>query len=103
MERTFSLRSLVTVISLLLTVIWLSPALALGAPTFASLGEIRADGLRIPGAMDLDGSGNLYVADARGGRLGGPVASCARAEVAITTASEAVAAMPFLATSLGER
>jgi hypothetical protein len=36
-------------------------------PTFTSLGQIKMEGLRIPGAMDLDASGNLYVADARGG------------------------------------
>ena len=66
MKRTYSTFSLVTVISLLLGVIWLSPAFAV-APSFLSLGQIEADSLRVPGAMDLDGSGNLYVADNRGG------------------------------------
>ncbi len=66
MERTFSLRILITVISLLLTVIWLSPAYA-AAPAFESLGQITASAMRVPGAMDLDAAGNLYVADARGG------------------------------------
>jgi sugar lactone lactonase YvrE len=66
MERTFSLGSLITVISLLLTVIWLSPVYA-AAPTFESLGQITATDLRVPGAMDLDAAGNLYVADTRGG------------------------------------
>ena len=68
MKRSFSTFSLVTVISLLLVVIWLSPAFAV-APSFLSLGQIEADSLRVPGAMDLDGSGNLYVADNRGGRV----------------------------------
>lgn len=57
---------LVVAISLLLSVIWLSPALAVD---FASLGQIKADALRVPGAMDLDVAGNLYVADERGGQV----------------------------------
>ncbi|MBW2690203.1 MAG: NHL repeat-containing protein, partial [Deltaproteobacteria bacterium] len=67
MKRSYSVSSLITVISLLLGVIWLSPALAADVPTFAPLGQITAEGLRVPGAMDLDEAGNLYVADARGG------------------------------------
>lgn len=66
MERTFSLRILITVISLLLAVIWLSPAYA-AAPAFESLGQITASAMRVPGAMDMDAAGNLYVADTRGG------------------------------------
>ena len=67
MKRSNSMSNLITVISLLLGVIWLCPTLAVAAPTFASLGQITAEGLRVPGAMDLDESGNLYVADARKG------------------------------------
>jgi hypothetical protein len=72
MKRPYSTFSLVMVISLLLGVIWLSPAFAV-APSFLSLGQIEADSLRVPGAMDLDGSGNLYVADNRDSLL---TASC---------------------------
>ena len=68
MKQSYSTFCLVTVISLFLGVIWLSPAFA-AAPSFISLGQIQADSLRVPGAMDLDGSGNLYVADNRGGMV----------------------------------
>lgn len=68
MERILSTRSLVTVISLLLIVIWLSPAFA-APPAFESLGQLTAQDLRVPGAMDLDEAGNLYVADVRGGSV----------------------------------
>lgn len=67
MKRSRSILNLITMISLLLGVIWLSPTLAVAAPTFASLGQVGVGTLRVPGAMDLDGAGNLYVADARGG------------------------------------
>ncbi len=69
MKRTHSISSLITVISLFFSVIWLDPTLAVAAPTFTSLGQIKVEGLRIPGAMDLDAAGNLYVADARGGKV----------------------------------
>lgn len=69
MKRSRSLFSLITVISLLLGVIWLIPTLAVAAPTFTSLGQLGVGTLRVPGAMDLDGAGNLYVADARGGQV----------------------------------
>lgn len=69
MKQFHSISGLVTAISLLLSVIWLSPALAVAAPTFVSLGQLKAEGLRVPGAMDLDEAGNLYVADARGGKV----------------------------------
>ncbi len=69
MKRNHSMSSLVTVISLFFSVIWLSPTLAVAAPTFTSLGQITASAMRVPGAMDLDASGNLYVADARGGMV----------------------------------
>jgi len=67
MKQSYSVLSLITAISLLLCVIWLNPVFAAEAPTFVSLGQITAEELRVPGAMDLDESGNLYVADARGG------------------------------------
>ena len=54
-------RLTVAVISLLLSVIWLGPALA-AAPVFTSLGQIR-DGLKAPTRVDTDALGNLYVAD----------------------------------------
>lgn len=69
MKRTFSMPSLITVISLLLGVIWLSPTFAVAAPAFDSLGQVEVVGLDIPGAMDFDAAGNLYVADARGDGL----------------------------------
>ncbi len=69
MKRPYSISRLITVISLLLGVIWLSPAFAVDAPTFTSLGQITSGALRVPGAMDLDVAGNLYVADARGGAV----------------------------------
>lgn len=69
MQRVRSTPRLITVISLLFSVIWLSPALAMGMPVFASLGQIKADALRVPGSMALDGAGNLYVADSRGGKV----------------------------------
>lgn len=69
MKRAYSMSSLITVISLLFGVIWLSPALATAAPAFASLGQIKMEGLQVPGAMDLDGAGNLYVTDGRGSGL----------------------------------
>jgi len=65
MKRIQSVLTLLSAISLLLGVIWLDPACA--APTFTSLGQIKAEGLQVPGAMDLDDAGNLYVADTRGG------------------------------------
>jgi hypothetical protein len=69
MKRFQSISSLLAVISLLLGVIWLSPVFAAGSPAFAPLGQIRAEGMYVPGAIDLDGSGNLYVADARNGNV----------------------------------
>lgn len=69
MKRMKSLLSLITVISLFLSVIWLSPAIAAGEPAFESLGQIRADGMYVPGALDLDANGNIYVADGRNGHV----------------------------------
>jgi hypothetical protein len=67
MKRFFAISRLITVVSLLLSAIWLVPTLAIAAPAFAPLGELRAAGMQVPAAMDLDSSGNLFVADARGG------------------------------------
>ncbi len=68
MKRMKSISSLITVISLFFGVIWLSPVFA-AMPTFTSLGQITAEALQAPGAMDMDADGNLYVADARGGEV----------------------------------
>ena len=57
MKRAHSISCFVTVISLFIGVIWLSPDYA-AAPVFVSLGQIEADSLRAPGAMELDPSGN---------------------------------------------
>lgn len=65
MKRLRSTTSLITVISLFLCAIWLRPVSAADVPTFSSLGQIRAEGMFVPSAMDLDEAGNLYVADAR--------------------------------------
>ncbi|MDG5468965.1 FG-GAP-like repeat-containing protein [Deltaproteobacteria bacterium IMCC39524] len=67
MKQSYSTFSLVTVISLFLGVIWLSPARAAVAPVFEPLGQIRADGMLLVGAMDMDEAGTLYVADSRAG------------------------------------
>ena len=65
MKQSYSTFSLVTVISLLLGVIWLNPARAAVAPVFEPLGQIRASGMLVVGAMDMDEAGTLYVADSR--------------------------------------
>ena len=68
MKQSYSTFSLVTVISLLLGVIWLSPARAAVAPVFEPLAQIRVPGVMfVVGAMDMDEAGNLYVADSRAG------------------------------------
>lgn len=69
MKPVRSISGLITVISLLFSAIWLCPAPAAAALAFAPLGQLTAEGLRVPGAMDLDAAGNLYVADARGGKV----------------------------------
>ncbi len=69
MKRSFSIPSLITVISLLLGVIWLSPVLAADAPSFVSLGQIEAEGMYAPSAMDIDDAGGLYVVDGRNGNV----------------------------------
>lgn len=68
MNRFFPSVFLVAAISLLLSVIWPSSSSA-AMPTFTSLGQLRAQGLEVPGAMALDAAGNLYVADAQGGEV----------------------------------
>jgi hypothetical protein len=67
MKQIRSVSGLIAVISLLLGVIWLGPAFAADAPTFSSLGDLRATGMAIPKAMALDGAGNLFVADVDSG------------------------------------
>jgi len=68
MKRFFLSACHVAVISLLLSVIWPSHSNA-AMPTIASLGQLRAEKLDVPGAMAVDGAGNLFVADARGGEV----------------------------------
>ena len=67
MKQSYSTFNLVAVISLLLGVIWLSPARAAVAPVFEPLDQIRANGMLVVGAMDMDEAGILYVADSRAG------------------------------------
>jgi DNA-binding beta-propeller fold protein YncE len=54
---------LAAVISLLLGVIWHTPASAAVAPVIKSLGRI-SQGLSVPGRLDVDEAGSVYVADA---------------------------------------
>lgn len=68
MKRFINSACLVAVISLTMGVIWPNQSSA-AMPTIASLGELRAPGLDVPGAMAVDGTGTLYVADARGGEV----------------------------------
>ncbi|PLX85249.1 MAG: hypothetical protein C0614_04450, partial [Desulfuromonas sp.] len=67
MKRSFALYGLITVFVLINVVIW--PSCVIAAPSFTSLGRIMVDGLRTPGAMDIDGAGNLYVVNSRGGEV----------------------------------
>lgn len=68
MKRFIAPACLVAVLSLFASVIWPNQSSA-AMPTIAPLGELRAPGLEYPGAMAVDGAGNLYVADARGGEV----------------------------------
>ncbi|MCM2264304.1 MAG: FG-GAP-like repeat-containing protein [Desulfuromonadales bacterium] len=63
MKRFFPATRLVVVISLLLNAIWLSPAGAVTAPQIVWLSELSGVSLVSPRAIDVDGQGNLYVAD----------------------------------------
>jgi hypothetical protein len=65
MNRSHLKICLFAVLPLLLSAIWLGPALAAVAPAISSLGQIRDAGLRAPTRIDLDAAGNLYVADPR--------------------------------------
>ena len=56
------------VISLLLGAIWPNTAAAAVAPTIVPLGSIT-DGLTVPGELDVDAAGNLYVADIKGQKV----------------------------------
>lgn len=64
MVRFKMLVTLIAVISLSLGVIWPDLASAATSADFASLGQVQ-EGLSVPGSMDIDAQGNLYVADAR--------------------------------------
>ncbi len=64
MIRSWMNICLVAVISLALAVIWPSHSTAAQAPQLELLGEIKA-GLRAPTRIDVDSSGNLFIADAR--------------------------------------
>lgn len=64
MKRSDTKLCLIAVISLLLSVIWHSSAIAAVAPSLAPLGRISQE-MSAPGRIDVDAAGNLYVADAR--------------------------------------
>ena len=68
MDRSRALVTFVAVISLSLGAIWPNEALAATAPAVQSLGAVQA-GLFVPGELDIDASGNLYVADARARKI----------------------------------
>ena len=59
---------LVAVISLLLGAIWPNTAAAAVAPSIVPLGSIEV-GLTVPGKLDVDAAGNLYVADIKGQKI----------------------------------
>ncbi|NJC87135.1 MAG: PEGA domain-containing protein [Desulfuromonas sp.] len=63
MNRFFPVARLAVVISLLLNAIWLSPAGAVTVPQITWLSELSGGSLVSPRAIDVDGQGNLYVAD----------------------------------------
>ncbi|MBW2475878.1 MAG: VCBS repeat-containing protein [Deltaproteobacteria bacterium] len=67
MNRISPLLGLIAVISLLLFAISPAPAEA-APPVFEPLGQLKS-GMRIPAALDVDAAGNLYAADARGGKV----------------------------------
>lgn len=64
MIRSWISICLVVVVSLTLGAIWPDFSFSAQAPQLELLGEIKA-GLRVPTRIDVDNSGNLYVADAR--------------------------------------
>lgn len=63
MVRFKTLVALIAVISLSFGAIWPDLASAATVAEFASLGQVQED-LSVPGRMDIDAQGNLYVADA---------------------------------------
>ena len=63
MKRFFPSACMAVVISLLLNAIWLTPVSAATVPQLTWLGELRGGDLASPRAIDVDGQGNLYVAD----------------------------------------
>lgn len=64
MVRSWMNICLLAVFSLTMGVIWPDCSVAVQAPQFELLGEIKA-GLRVPTRIDVDSSGNIFVADAR--------------------------------------
>lgn len=62
MKRSRIMICLIAVISLLASVIWHSPASAATVPTLEPLGQIGV-GRTVPSAIDVDGQGNIFVAD----------------------------------------
>ena len=63
MKRSYPHFRLLAVISLLLGAIWLNPAAAATVPQLTWLGEWSGGLVAGPRALDVDGQGNLYVAD----------------------------------------
>lgn len=68
MIRSRVLVCLAAVISLFFGAIWPNTAAAVVAPAVVSLGSIEV-GLSVPGKLDLDATGNLYVADITGHKV----------------------------------
>ena len=64
MARSCIYICLLTVLSLTVGAIWPNGVVAVPAPQFERLGQIR-DGLRVPARIAVDAAGNLYVADSR--------------------------------------
>lgn len=62
MKRSRTMICLIAVISLLASVIWHSPVSAATVPALQSLGQIGV-GQAVPSAIDVDGQGNIFVAD----------------------------------------
>ncbi len=68
MMRSWIMISLVAVLSLTCSVIWLDTGMAAQVPRLEKLGQLKA-GLRVPTRLDVDAAGNLYVADTRAQRV----------------------------------
>ncbi len=68
MVRLKVLAVLVAVISLPLNVIWPNVATAAAIPQIVSLGELR-EGVAVPGRIDIDAQGDLYVVEIGAGQI----------------------------------